>query len=112
MRKNVNDMEALHQNSPSHTIGKENVSEERRYIPRDRLTSYLSEVRREDIPWAVNFLVSQLVTVEEPDTPQKKHLWENYELTPEIKALSSFERKKLPLNYDDALTEALEEKHK
>lgn len=37
--------------------------------------------------------------------------WENYELSPEIKTLSSFERKKLPLDYDNALTEVLEEKH-
>ena len=105
-------MEALNQNIPSYTIGKESALEERRYIPRERLTSYLSEVRREDIPWAVNFLVSQLVTVEEPDMPQKNHLWENYELTPEIEALSSFERKKLPLDYDNALIEALDQKHK
>ena len=76
------------------------------------MTDYLSEVRKEDIPWAVNFLVSQLVIVHEPIKPERKHAWEDYKLSAEMEAFSSFERKTIPSDYDRALMEALEEKHK
>ena len=107
------DMETAYQNihseSVAPTVGQK---EERHFIPRSRLTDYLSEVRKEDIPWAVNFLVSQLTIAHEPTKPQKKHAWENYKLSAEMEELSSFDRKKLPLDYDGALTEIFEEKYK
>lgn len=106
-------METAYQNYHGEA-GSSNVVQkgERHFIPRNRLPDYLSEIRTEDIPLAVNFLVSQLAIVHVPDKPQKKHAWEHYKLSAEIEALSSFERKRLPLDYTCALTEALEEKHR
>ena len=88
------------------------INGERRFIPRSRLSDYLSVVNKEDIPWAVNFLVSQLALPQEPVKSQKKHVWEDYKLSPEIEALSSFERKRLPSDYEEALAETITEKYK
>lgn len=105
-------METIFKEIPSVTSASEGAERERRFVPRSRLSAYLSEVSKEDIPWAVNFLVSQLVIVPEPIKPHRKHTWEDYKLSPEIEALSSFQRKKLPADYDAALTEQLEEKYR
>ena len=88
------------------------INGERHFIPRSRLSDYLSVVNKEDIPWAVNFLVSQLALPQEPVKSQKKHVWEDYKLSPEIEALSSFERKRLPSDYEEALAETMTEKYK
>lgn len=88
------------------------VNGEKHFIPRSRLSDYLSVVNKEDIPWAVNFLVSQLTLTKEPVKPQKKHVWEDYKLSPEIEALSSFDRKRLPSDYEEALAETMTEKYK
>ena len=106
----LDDMETTYQNIASQASSPEGAQKDRRFIPRSRLSSYLSEVRKEDIPWAVNFLVNQLAFAEEPVKPQRKHTWENYKLSPEIEVLSSFERKKLPTDYDEALRGEMEEK--
>ena len=106
-------METTHQNIHSETFAPNKGEKgERHFIPRNRLSEYLLEVRKEDIPWAVNFLVSQLATVHEPIKTQTKHAWEDYKLSAEIEALSSFDRKRLPSDYDNAIMDALEEKHK
>ena len=86
--------------------------EEGHFVPRNRLSDYLLGVRKEDIPWAVNFLVNQLTIANEPAKPQKEHAWESYKLSEEMERLSSFDREKLPADYDDALKEALEEKYR
>ena len=88
------------------------INGEKHFIPRSRLSDYLSVVNKEDIPWAVNFLVSQLALPQEPVKSQKKHVWEDYRLSPEIEALSSFERKRLPSDYEEALAETMTEKYK
>jgi hypothetical protein len=105
-------MEMTYQNNHSESVASTvGQKEEKHFIPRSRLTDYLSEVRKEDIPWAVNFLVSQLAIAHEPIKPERKHVWEDYKLSAEIEALSSFERKSLPSDYGSALMDALEEKH-
>lgn len=74
-----------------------------RLIPKENLSAYLSEVSIDDIPWAVNFLVSKLVLANrEQNTEEETHAWNDYQLSPEIEALSSFERKELPRDYDKA----------
>ena len=84
-----------------------------RPIPKENLSAYLSEVSIDDIPWAVNFLVSKLVLAnKEQNTEEERHAWIDYKLSPEIEALSSFERKELPRDYDKALTDILAERHK
>lgn len=88
------------------------LKDEGHFIPRSLLSDYLSVVRKEDIPWAVNFLVSQLAITDESDKPQVRHSWENYKLSEEMEALSSFGRKKLPADYDTELMNALEEKYR
>ena len=78
----------------------------RRLIPKENLSAYLSEVSIDDIPWAVNFLVSKLALANrEQNTEEERHTWSDYKLSPEIEALSSFERKELPHDYDKALTD-------
>ncbi len=105
-------METISKNTPSQITVTESAERERRFVPRSRLSAYLSEVSKEDIPWAVNFLVSQLVIVPETIQPHRNHIWEDYKLSPEIEALSSFERTKLPADYDAVLTEQIEEKYR
>lgn len=111
--QNTFDMEAtLQTNRDEAVIHNAEQKVERRFIPRERLSGYLSEVSMEDIPWAVNFLVRQLAQAHEPIKPQKRHAWEDYKLSSEIEALSSFERTALPIDYHIALKEALEEKNR
>lgn len=84
-----------------------------RLIPKENLSAYLSEVSIDDIPWAVNFLVSKLVLANGVQkTEEKRHAWSDYKLSPEIEALSSFERKELPRDYDKALTDMLAERYR
>ena len=91
--ENIIDMETTHQNIHSESVAPiVGQKGKRHFIPRSRLTDYLSEVRKEDIPWAVNFLVSQLAVVHEPIKPERKHAWEDYKLSAEMEAFSSFER--------------------
>lgn len=67
------------------------------FVSKENLPTYLSGVSIEDIPWAVNYLVSKLVDVSrKKEDNSKPHTWSNYQLSPEIEALSSFERKSLP----------------
>ena len=84
-----------------------------RFIPKEKLSAYLSEVSMDDIPWAVNFLVSKLVMANnEEETVKESHAWSDYKLSPEIETLSSFERKELPRDYDKALVGILEERYR
>lgn len=113
MHKNKANMETSHQIiSDKAIVLNGEQKKEGHFVPRNRLSDYLSEVRREDIPWAVNFLVSQLSIAHEPTKPQKKHAWENYKLSAEMEEFSSFDRKKLPVDYDGALTEIFEERYR
>ena len=84
-----------------------------RFIPKEDLPDYLSEVSVDDIPWAVNFLVSKLAMANSKlESEEATHTWSDYKLSPEIERLSSFEREELPLDYDKALAEILEVKYK
>ena len=84
-----------------------------KYISKENLPDYLSEVSMDDIPWAVNFLVSKLVMANNKAKPEEAtHKWNDYRLSPEIEALSSFERTELPHDYDKALAEILERKYR
>lgn len=106
-------MDRVHYNMPNETISFDRESEgERHFIPRNKLSTFLLGVRKEDIPWAVNFLVSQLTISDEPTQPKQKHAWEDYQLSAEIEELSSFKRESLPTDYASALTERLEEKYR
>lgn len=81
-------------------------------VAREHLSDYLSVVSMEDIPWAVNFLLSKLAVKKEATAVEEHHIWDDYELSPEIQALSSFERKVLPDDYKQELTEILGERYK
>ena len=97
-------METIHQIISDKAIALNGEQkEEGHFVPRNRLSDYLLGVRREDIPWAVSFLVNQLAIAHEPAKPQKEHAWESYKLSEEMEKLSSFDRQKLPTDYESAL---------
>ena len=81
-------------------------------MPRNSLISMLSSVGIDDIPMAIRYLVDKLAAAQKKETEDKSvHIWDNYELSPEIIAMAPVKRKNIYGDYDAELTEILEESH-
>ncbi len=80
---------------------------------KERLTSVLTEVSREDIPWAIRFLVDKLVD-EKPRNAEatESHVWDSYQLSPEILAMMPPVRQRMAREYKESLTNIVEKKYK
>jgi len=83
------------------------------FIPRSSLLSMLSKVSIDDIPMAIKFLVDKLSSVrKKEDTEIVAHIWDNYQLSPEVIAMSPPQRKNIYGDYKELLEEQLDEKYR
>ena len=79
----------------------------------NRLLSMLASISIEDIPMAVKYLVDKLASVQKKKVDnQSIHIWDNYQLSPEVIAMAPSERKEVYGDYCANLTEILEEKYR
>ena len=82
-----------------------------RFVSKEQLPAYLSAVKTDDIPLAISFLVDKLAARPTQSGNRENHQWDSYELSPEIAALSSFERVPLPSDYDATLIKIVKEEN-
>lgn len=82
-------------------------------MPRSRLLSVLSTVSIDDIPMAIKFLVDKLSSVQKKEeTESVAHVWDNYQLSAEVIAMSPANRKSIYGDYKEIIADLLEEKYK
>lgn len=82
-------------------------------IPRSHLFEMLSEVKVDDIPAAIKYLVDKLAIVQKSSIRTTvSHKWDKYQLSEQVIAMAPSKRKNIYGDYDSELLEVLEEKYK
>ena len=62
---------------------------------------------------AVKYLVDKLAVIRKQDADDSSsHIWDGYQLSPEVKAMAPAERKSIYGDYDGELIDILEEKYR
>ena len=82
-------------------------------MSRSSLLSMLSKVSIDDIPMAIKYLVDKLSSArKKEETDSIAHVWDNYQLSAEVIAMSPAKRKSIYGDYKEIIADLLEEKYK
>lgn len=79
----------------------------------EKLYNTLAKVSIQDIPSAIKFLVDKLALSHHAEVKENTpHVWDNYQLSSEVKSMAPEQRKDIYGDYDDMIASIMEEEHK